>query len=59
MKYFILTGIIFSFILAGCSDSADPNYDEDYNYIKTLNIKEAVALANEWKYSNKDITSII
>ncbi|MDA3844589.1 MAG: CueP family metal-binding protein, partial [Candidatus Kapabacteria bacterium] len=59
MKYLALIGIFLIGLLSACSDPSDPNYDNDYNKIKELGIKEAIALANDWKFSKKEIVSFI
>jgi len=59
MKYLALIAVILIGILSACSNPSDPNYDNDYNNIKNLGIKEAVALANDWKFSKKEIISFI
>lgn len=59
MKYILLFVLLFSLGLSSCSQSNDPNYDEDYKAIEKAGIKEAVSLANEWHYSKPDIVSFI
>jgi hypothetical protein len=59
LKLSILGVCISIVLLSGCNTSTDPDYDQDYNAIKTLGIKEAIAIANDWKDSKPDITSFI
>lgn len=58
MKYLSLFAILL-FIVSSCSNPNDPDYDSAYNQIKSMEIKEAIALANDWKFSKPDITSFI
>lgn len=59
MRYFSVVAIVIFTILTACSNSTDPNYDDDYNTIKSLSIRNAIAIANEWKHSKPKITSFI
>jgi hypothetical protein len=46
-------------LLLGCSHSIDPNYTQDYSTISGMDVKSAISLANDWKFSNPKITSHI
>ena len=45
------------FALWACSESTDPNYDNDIAKIDSLDVKSAIGLANEWKFTNSKISS--
>ena len=45
--------------LISCSNTTDPNYDQKYNELSSLEIKDAITLVNKWKFSNPEITSYI
>lgn len=56
MKYLVLI-LLAIFIFFGCSESTDPNYDNDFATIDSLDLKSAIGLANEWKFTNSKISS--
>ncbi|MGA2298035.1 MAG: CueP family metal-binding protein [FCB group bacterium] len=58
MKKIILI-ISLAAVILSCSDSIDPNYTQDYNTINGLDLKAAIALANDWHYSQPKVTSYI
>ncbi len=58
MKTFLLIFSLF-FIFLGCSESTDPNYNIDFAKIDSLDLKSAIGLANEWKFTKSKITSHI
>ena len=51
--------ILLASVLYGCSESTDPNYTQDYNIISSLDLKAAVAQADDWHYSAPKIVSYI
>jgi len=58
MKYLVLI-LLAIFIFLGCSESTDPNYDNDFATIDSLEVKSAIGLANDWKFTKSKITSHI
>lgn len=58
MKYlsFVLTFIL---LVSSCSNSSEPNYNSAYEKIISKDIKEAIALANVWKFTKPKISSFI
>lgn len=46
-------------LLISCDNSVDPNYDAYYDSLSHLSAKEAIAKANEWKFSAPKITSYV
>ncbi len=56
MKLFSLY-ILLCLIAIGCNHATDPTYNQDYNTINSLDVKAAISLANDWKFSNPKITS--
>ncbi len=51
--------IILAVFIISCSNSNDPTFDDDYNKISKLAIKDAVVLANQWRQEGKNIKSFI
>ncbi|TAL70102.1 MAG: hypothetical protein EPN82_05685 [Bacteroidetes bacterium] len=58
MKTFLLT-LFLTIILLACSESTDPVYDNDFATIDSLDLKSAIGLANEWKFTRSKISSHI
>jgi len=58
MKY-IYTFVVALALISSCTTPNDPDYDADYQQIKSMEIKDAIELANEWKYSRTKIKSFI
>ncbi len=58
MIKYILT-ILLSIILLSCSESTDPNYNDEVIIIENLSVKEAITQANEWRSSQPKITSYV
>jgi len=49
-KLNILTIFLVS-LLIGCSNSTDPDYNQYYDSLAGLDVKQSIALGNEWKFT--------
>jgi len=58
MKIFI-TMILFGLMMISCSESTDPNYDDEISLIENLGIKDAISKANEWRSTKSNIKSYV
>lgn len=58
MKYLNFILVIIA-LVSSCSTPIEPDYDSDYNLIESMEISEAIKLANDWKYTRPKITSYI
>ena len=57
MKIYYLI-ILAAFIVISCSED-ETSYDNDFNTLNNISIKEAVSLTNEWRTSKPKITSYV
>jgi Periplasmic copper-binding protein CueP len=56
-KMIIMTMLIGVLLFVSCEEAT--NYDEQFNQIKDMEIKKAIELVNEWKFSKSEIKSFI
>jgi hypothetical protein len=57
MKYINALISIVILLVVACSNQTDPNYNNDYQSINSAELKDAIALADGWKFTQPKITS--
>ena len=55
----ILFLMLITFNLVSCSNSIDPNYNNDFEMLEKLDTKNAITFANEWHFNASKIITYV